>query len=293
MRFAAQIFFVLTLAAATACGSSSRDKQTADATTDAKSDVAAPDLADANWAPDLAVELADARDAAAAKDEAAEETSAVDAFVPGPIEPVAINSGDTATYDLADGAWKVFSFDTVADHLYCVSTLGDGVIGYFGGSTVSPTNYDLTTKSGVLVFPEYATETRYLAVAADGGGASGKFQVADGGELLTLGDNTVDFTAADVGHYRVFRFNVAPGHNYTVSIAGTAKNPVALGLSPKAERAAAGAIAYPFLETTTALPITDKLVPFESTVESYTRFYFLFLKVAEAVSLTVNITLAF
>jgi hypothetical protein len=108
-----------------------------------------------------------------------------------------------------------------------------------------------------------------------------------------VGDNTVDFVAADVGHYRAFHFNVAPGHNYTVSITGTAKNPVGLGLSPKAERGPGGSLAYPFLETSSTLPITDKLVTLESIVESYTRFYFLFLKVAEPVSLTVNITLAF
>jgi hypothetical protein len=301
MRLVAETTFVLASFVATGCGSSTKDNQMHDAATDpvgqpdlkpdSKSDAAAPDLVDSKPASDLAPEALS--DATSAKDQAPELPSTVDAFVPGPIVPVVVNSGNTASYDLADGTWKVFSFDTRADHLYCVSTLGDGVVGYFGGETASPSDYELTTKNGALVFPEYATGTRYLAVAATGGSASGTFQVADGGELVTVGDNTVDFSATDVGHYRAFRFNVAPGHNYTVSITGTTKNPVGLGLSPKAERGAGGSLAYPFLETSSTLPIADKLVPLESIVDSYTRFYFLFLKVAEPVSLTINITLAF
>jgi hypothetical protein len=305
MRVSAQTAFVLALVAASGCSSSSENGRTPDGATpdatgqpdshvDLKSDAAAPDFADTSPGADLAVSMpADGPDAVAGKDAGAEATSTADAFVPGPVEPVVLGNGNTATYDLADGTWKVFSFDTVADHLYCVSGLGSDVVGYFGGSSASPYNYDETTQNGVLVFPEYATGTRYLAVAASGGSASGSFQVADGGELLTVGDNTLELTAADVNHYRVFRFNVAPGHNYTVSVTGETKNPVDLGLSPKAERVAGGGIAYPFSETTAPLPIADELVPFESTVESYTRFYFIFLKAQEVASLTVNITLAF
>jgi hypothetical protein len=181
----------------------------------------------------------------------------------------------------------------VAEHLYCISGLGGDVVGHLGSSSsVSPTDYvDKTNNNGVLAPTEHSSGKRYLAVAANADGASGSFQVADGGELLTVGENTVDFAATGQDNYRVFRFTVAPGHNYAFSITGEAKNPVGLGLSPKAERTTGGQIAFPFSETSGPLPIDAPPIPFESTVESYTRFYFAFLKVQETVSLTITITL--
>jgi hypothetical protein len=298
MRFRGRTAFTLALAAiAAGCSASSGTEPATDGAvgdTDSPKDTAAPGdaKADAHSTPDPVDALARGRDVA--EDEASGEGNTADAFVPGPVEPLVVGSGNSANYDLAPGTWKVFSFATVAEHLYCISGLGSDVVGYLGSSSsVSPTNYvDKTNSNGILAISEYSNGERYIAVAASANAASGSFQVADGGELLTVGENTVDFTPTGQDNYRVFRFTVAPGHNYAFSVTGEAKGPVGLGLSPKAERTIGGQIAFPFSETSGPLPINAPPIPFESTVESYTRFYFAFLKVQETVSLTITITLA-
>jgi hypothetical protein len=302
--------FVLAIAVAVAagCGSSAETEPVPDSavrdamgqpdappdTSDAKNDIALPGdaKADDGPSPDVAIEVdVPGSDVAAST----REVAAVDAFVPSPVEPLVVNSGNTAAYSLAEGTWKVFSFDTIADHLYCVSGLGSGAVGYVGTSpSVSPTEYvEKTNDKGFLSLSPYANGTYYIAVVAGGGSASGSFQVADGGELITSGDNPVTLTAPDGGDsYRFFRFTIAPGHSYSVSVTGEAKNPVGLGLSPRADRASDGLFAFPLSSTTGPLPIIDAPIPLESAAASLSRFYFLFLRVQETVSLTITVKLA-
>jgi hypothetical protein len=217
-----------------------------------------------------------------------------DAFVPGPVEPLVVNSGNTAKYNLADGTWKVFSFDTVQGHFYVLGALADGVDAYVGqSSSVSPNEYmEKTNYLRALTFTANSGGKYYVAVAANGASASGSFQIADGGDLLELGENKVDLTAPNGEATTFYYFSVAPGHSYSISVTGAAKNPVTLSLSPLADRSTTGQFASPLSSKTSALPISEEPVPLESVAKSSSRLYFLYVKVQEAVSLTIKVDLA-
>lgn len=218
---------------------------------------------------------------------------AVDAFVPGPVEPLKVNSGNTAKYDLADQTWKVFSFDTVAGHFYCVGALDSGVDAYVGYSpSVSPGDYlQKTNYLRALNFTSFNGEKYYVAIAANGAPAAGAFQIADGGDSLELGDNNVTLTAPGGDNTQFFYFNVAPGHGYSISVTGDAMKPVTLGLSPLADRGTDGQFASPFSTTTSALPITAASIPYESVINSSSRLYFFSLRVKETVIAKITIDL--
>lgn len=291
------------LAVAAACGSSSKDGPGPDAGVDDASlrADAYPDSADAK--PDAALGsdampdgVPDAAMEAPAREVAADlgPEVAVDSFVPGPVEPLVVNSGNTATYDLADGTWKVFSFDTVAGRFYCLGVLAEGIDAYVGLSpSVSPGDYlEKTNYMRALNFTAFSSGKTYVAVVANGAGASGSFQIAEGGDLLELGENTVSLAAPDGDKAYVFNFSVAPGHTYAISVTGDAKKPVTLALSPLADRATTGGFAFPLSTQTGPLPITDEPVSLESVVKSTSRLYFLYVKVQETANLTITITLA-
>jgi hypothetical protein len=111
-------------------------------------------------------------------------------FDPGPATPIAVNSGNTGVYNLADGTWKVFYFDTEAGQIYVVSGLAGITRGYLDASpSVSPSTYKMATDetSGTLLLTTTTAQRYYLAVGVKGGGASGSFQVADGGKPIPLG----------------------------------------------------------------------------------------------------------
>ncbi len=309
MRLPTRNAFVLALVAAAGCGSSSTARPAADsAIEDASgkpdslpvSDAAHPDFSyfffvdaklDRVPVADAPIE-APARDVPVPMDLAT--LPVVDAFVPGPVEPLVVNSGNTATYDLADGTWKVFSFDTVAGHFYCLGALDEGVDAYLGLSpSVSPSDYlEKTNYLRALNFTAYDGGKYYVAVAANGGSASGSFQVADGGDLLEVGENTVDLTAPNGEKSYFFNFSIAPGHTYAISVAGEAKNPVTLSLSPLPDRSTDGQFAFPLSTKTSVLPITDEPISLESVVKSTSRLYFFYVKVKETVSLKITITLS-
>ncbi len=225
-----------------------------------------------------------------------------DAFVPGPVEPLLVNSGNTAKFDLADGTWKVFSFDTIEGHLYVLGALPDGVEAYVGQSpSVSPFEYiEATNYMRALTFTSSSTGKYYVAVVAKGASVSGAFQIADAGELLEVrtseggqvGENKFALTAPNGEASYFYYFSVAPGHDYKVSLIGDAKKPVTLSLSPLADRSTAGPFASPLSSVTGALPITDELVPVASVAKSTSRLYFLYVKVQETVSLTIKVDLA-
>jgi hypothetical protein len=168
---------------------------------------------------------------------------ALDGFTPAPATAIVVNSGNTATYNLADGTWKVFYFDATQDQLYCISGLSGIGRGYLGTSaTVSPTSYQDASDptSGTLTFTAPATQRYYVAVGVSGGGASGSLQVADGGQLLALGANSVTLSAPDLDNTSFFRFPISKGHSYGVSVAGPSTTSVSLVLSPRAERSMGG-----------------------------------------------------
>jgi hypothetical protein len=303
VHFHTQKTLILILAFAAGCGSSSKSgpethpavedasvqadshpdtvaaKPDGNTSSDARAD-ATPDAAVKPPAPDVAVDVA--------------PESAVDSYVPGPVEPLVVNSGNTATYNLADGTWKVFSFDIVAGHFYCVGALGDGVDAYVGPSlSVSPSDYlGKTDYLRALNFTPYITGKYYIAVVANGGDAAGTLQIAEGGDLLELGDNSVTIAAPDGDNSYFFNFSIAPGHTYAISVTGDAKKPVTLGLSPLADRSTSGQFEFPLSTRTSALPITDEPIPLESVVKSSSRLYFIYVGVKETVNLTITVTLA-
>ena len=149
------------------------------------------------------------------------------AFQPGPATGIVVNSGNTAQYNLGDGTWKVFFFDAVAGQIYVVSELSGIVRGYLSTSlSVSPTNYQIATdlSSGALLLTAPTSQRYYLAVAVSGGGASGSFQVADGGQPIALGSTVLlagsatgvrgtrtNTTRVEVPRYRS---SVRPSHSF-------------------------------------------------------------------------------
>jgi hypothetical protein len=225
-----------------------------------------------------------------------------DAFVPGAVVPMTVNSGNTASFNLADGAWKVFSFDTVQGHFYLFGVLPEGVDAYVGQSpSVSPFEYiEKTNYQRALTFTSNSTGKYYAAIAANGSSVSGSFQIADGGDLLEVGEggdsgsgeNKVDLTAPKGEATYFYYFAVAPGHGYNVSVTGTAKNPVTLGLSPLADRSKTGEFEFPLSSKTSVLPIEKEFIPYDSVAKSSSRLYFVSVKVKETVSLTIKVDLA-
>lgn len=310
MRRQIQKALILVVAATAGCGSSKSKVESP------QPDAAAPDT---NQQPDLArdslvkldVIKLDTKtsppDTASPPDTGIEVSPAdtfigptPDAFVPEPAVPLVVNSGNTGKYDLADGTWKVFSFDTVQGHLYVVGAVPDGVDAYVGqSSSVSPNEYmEKTNYQKSLTFTANSGGKYYLAVAANGASTSGWIQVADAGDLLAVSEgegsegNQVDLTVPSGEATYFYYFPVAPGHGYNVSVTGTAKNPVTLSLSPLADRSTNGPFAFPLSSKTSPLPISNELVPYESVAKSTSRLYFLYVKVKDAGAYTIKVDLA-
>lgn len=235
-------------------------------------DVAAPDAAQ----PDAAV---------------SDAQSDQDAFNPGAATAVALNASNTSTYNLANGQWKVFYFDAVAGQTYSISELGGIVHGYVSTSpSVSPTTHDLETDAnGRLAFVAPATARYYIAIAVSGGGASGSFQVADGGQLLALGANAATLAAPTGDDYHFFHVPITAGSSYSLTVSGTATSSVGLGISPRAERASNGQFSYPLLGQSGPLPL-DAAIPAASVAESYSGFYYFFVRISAPVTLTISVT---
>jgi len=214
-------------------------------------------------------------------------------FSPGPATPIVINSSNTGVYSLGDGTWEVFYFDAVAGQLYCISDLSGIVRGYVSTSpSVSPTLYQYATTGvdGTLAFTAATAQRYYIAVGVSGGWASGRFQVADGGALLSIGANTVTLAAPGGESTTFFRFPVSAGHSYSLSVTGQATTSVGLGLSPRAERASNGQFSAPLRGVSGPLPFSDEIIPDTSVALSYSGYYFLFLRVYEAMTVTVTLT---
>jgi hypothetical protein len=262
-------------------------------TTPDTASVVAPDTAIAS-SPDAP--LADSRPVdtqvdSLLPDTAKPDTQMPDAFDPGPVVPVVVNSANTATFNLANGQWKRFSFPAEAGQIYSISELSGILAGYLGpDATVSPTTFtQKTNEAGVLAFTAPATQTYYLAVAASGGGTSGSFQIADGGKPLALGISTVTVTAPNQDDYTFFRFPILAGKNYRCAIAGAAKSSVGFAVSPKAERASNGQFSAATLGLSSPLPIEETLSA-TSLALSYTGFCYFFLRVSETMTLTITLT---
>jgi hypothetical protein len=149
-----------------------------------------------------------------------------------------------------------------------------------------------TNYIGALNFTAYNGGTYYVAVVANGGSASGALQIADGGDLLELGENTVDLTAPNGDGLYHYNFSIAPGNTYSISVTGEVKNPVSLSLSPLADRSTDGQFAFPLSTKTSVLPITDEPISLESVVKSSSRLYFFSVRVKGAASLTLTITVS-
>jgi hypothetical protein len=221
--------------------------------------------------------------------------AAPDGFAPGPATPVVVNSGNTAAYSLGDGTWKVFYFEATAGQLYCISDLSGLVRGYVSASaSVSPGNYQYATDAtdGTLAFTAAAAQRYYIAVAVSGGGASGSFQVADGGQLLALGSNAVSLDAPAADNYHFFRFPISAGHDYSISVTGPASPSVGLGVSPHAERASNGQFSMGAWGLSSNLPISNETISAASVAQSYSGYYFFFLRVPSAIAVIVTLTRA-
>jgi hypothetical protein len=224
-----------------------------------------------------------------AKDASPDQST--DGFDPGPVVPIVVNSGPTGSYNLANGTWKVFNFEAEANQVYSVSGLGGGVNGYLGPTaSVSPTNYQAKTNAdGNLSLVAPATQKYFLAVAAQGVGASGSFQVADGDRLLAMGKQTVALTAPTGDDYTYFHFPISAGHTYNILVEGQGTTSVGLGLSARAERALNRQFSYPLRGVSGPLPINED-IPSTSVAESYSGFYYLFIRSSVAMSISITVT---
>jgi hypothetical protein len=215
------------------------------------------------------------------------------AFQPGPAVPVVVNSSNTATYNLADGTWKLFYFDAQASQLYVVSGLTGISRGYLGTSaSVSPSSYEKATdpESGILYFTTATAQRYYLAVAVSGGGASGAFQVADGGRLLSLGSTTLSLTPSDAGDaYEVFRFPVSAGHGYTITMTGSSPPNIGLSAAERPERSTSGEFAYSDWGTMGPLPFNDVEIKATDVAQSTSGFYYLNMRVIAPITFTIAI----
>jgi hypothetical protein len=260
-----------------------------------------PDAAPSDSAAQDTLPLSDTRTADASADVLAADLGpnakdanpdqSTDTFDPGPVVPLVVNSGPTASYNLPNGTWKVFSFEAEANQVYSISGLGGGINGYLGPTaTVSPTNYqNKTNADGVLSFVAPAAQTYFLAVAAQGVGASGSFQVADGGRLLAMGKQTFSLTAPTGDDYAFFHFPISAGHAYSVQLEGQSTTSVGLGLSPRAERAFNRQFSYPLRGVSGPLPMTES-IPSTSAAESTSGFYYLFIRLSAAMSISITVT---
>jgi hypothetical protein len=215
------------------------------------------------------------------------------AFQPGPATEIIVNSSNTAIYNLADGTWQVFYFDTQVGELYVVSKLDGATRGYLGSSPlVSPTSWDKATDrtTGVLYFT--ATASRYyLAVGVSGAGVSGSFQVADGGKLLALGANTVSLNGADAeeAHY-VFRFPVTVGRGFVLDFNGPNQPELALSVAPSPERSTSGGFSYSDWGLGGGLPFNNEEIRADQVANSISGFYFVNIRVTGSITFTIAIT---
>jgi hypothetical protein len=220
-------------------------------------------------------------------------TAAADAgFVPGPATAAAVNNGTAGQFSLSDGTWKVFYFDAVAGQVYAVSGLSGIVHGYVSTSaSVSPANYQFVTNTdGNLSFTAPAAQRYYIAVAVSGGGASGSFQVADGGTLTALGSTVLTLTAPDLDNTYFYRFPITAGHGYTFTATGPIQPNVSIAVSPRAERSGNGQLSYTLWGMGGSLPFTNQDIPAASVAISYSGFYYFLVRVTAAITLTVTIT---
>ena len=155
---------------------------------------------------------------------------------------------------------------------------------------MSPTSFQSKTNAdGNLAFVAPAAQKYFLAVAAQGAGVSGSFQVADGGRLLAMGKQTVSLTAPTGDDYTYFHFPIGAGHTYSVLIEGQGTTSVGLGLSARAERASNRQFSYPLRGVSGPLPMTED-IPATSVAESYSGFYYLFIRVSVAMSISITVT---
>jgi hypothetical protein len=215
------------------------------------------------------------------------------AFQPGPATGIVVNSGNTAQYNLGDGTWKVFFFDAVAGQIYVVSELSGIVRGYLSTSlSVSPTNYQIATdlSSGALLLTAPTSQRYYLAVAVSGGGASGSFQVADGGQPIALGSTVLSLTPADAGDaYDVFRFPITTGHGYTLTLLGPSQPNIGLSVAPRPERSSLGEFSYGNWGVGGSLPFTNEEIKAAWVADSSSGFYFVNIRIVAPITFTITI----
>jgi hypothetical protein len=215
------------------------------------------------------------------------------AFQPGPATLIVVNSGNTAVYNLGDGTWKVFYFDAEAGQLYVVSGLGGITTGYLGTSpSVSPGQYDVATDptTGVLYLTAATARRYYLAVGVSGGGASGSFQVADGGKPLALGTTTLSLTPVGTGYtHLIHRFPITAGRGYSLTLQGTSQSSIGLSVAPRPERSSSGEFSYSDWGVTGGLPFTNEEIPATSVANSTSGFYFVDVRISDPINLTIAI----
>jgi hypothetical protein len=220
--------------------------------------------------------------------------SVPDSFEPGPIVPITVNSGNTATYSLARGQWSRYSFPAEAGQIYSVSEIKDPSFCYLGTtSDVSPKNHlQKCNADGVLIFTAPVAQTYYLAVSVEGdsvSGMSGPFQVADGGMRLTLGENTVSLTSPTGSDGYFFHFPITQGKSYQCTLTGTSKLSLGFSPAPRAERMSNGQPAWPLLGVGSGLPISET-IPADSVAKSVSGYYFLYINIHESMTLHITLT---
>ena len=149
--------------------------------------------------------------------------------------------------------------------------------------------YQTDATTGRLIFTAATTGTYYIAVAVVGGGASGTFQVADGGRLLALGASNLTLAAPNSEDYFFFRFSVTNGKDYHLKVTGPMQPDVALAVSARAERSNYGQFGYSDFGVGGSLPF-DEDITAEMVAQSISGFYYFYLNLHGYMTLTVTIS---
>ncbi|MBN1655202.1 MAG: hypothetical protein JXA30_15645 [Deltaproteobacteria bacterium] len=222
----------------------------------------------------------------------AQQEAAADAFDPGPAVPIVVNSGSTADYNLSDGEYKLFYFDAESGQTYTISPLSGIVRGYVSTSAeVSASNYQYATDEAVgtvsFVAPEAARY--YIAVVVSGGGASGPFQVADGGQLVSLGATSVTLDAPNGEDTWFFHFPISAGTGYNIEVQGPASPAVIISAAPRPERSRENQLLHGAWGMSGNLPLNNDIEAI-SVSQSTSGFYYFSVKVFETMAVTITLS---
>ena len=96
-------------------------------------------------------------------------------------------------------------------------------------------------------------------------------------------------TAPDGDNTYFYRFPITPGHGYTFTATGPSQPSVKIAAAPRAERSSNGQLSGSIWGVGGSLPFTGYDIPAVSVATSYSGFYFFYINVTTAMTITVTI----